>query len=319
MSSNIIDNIRVRGNQSRNQINKILAELQDLQSIDAEDEAVAKRIAITNPTRKKSNSIGQEGAPNEVLTAGTKDRRSEEIQYKIPTSCQSFPHIITTNGMGNDVFPAGVELQGTKFGGKALFSNGNNLQVDYISGGDMDIGITDPFTIAFWLKYIDTGFQCICGTSNTVNAGQGISLFSVANIMRFDMRNVTPTQYRLDVSGLSANTWYSVVCTKSSVSNKTGMSTYIDKVKSSGGSEAMTGDFDNGNGWGIGDTPNESGTSNNSIAHWTFLKEEVNQAWVDNYHVGHIDLSGGNFVVGFPMVGDSQEMTEAFSNYCVSS
>jgi len=321
MSSNIIDNIRIRGNQPRNEINKILAELQDLQSIDAEDEAVEKRIAIGNSTRKKSNSIGQQGAPNEILTSGPRDRRTDPIQYEMPTSCLSFPYTVTTNGMGNAQFPAGVENNGTKFGGRCVFSDGNNVQISYVSGSEMDIGITSPFTIAFWIRTTETTFQQICGTRNTVNSGQGISLFTVANIMRWDIHDGVNAQHRLDIGGFTVNTWRSVVCVKTSVADRNGMTTYIDKVGTTAGAQSMAGgDPDVGNGWGIGDTPAGTSSSSNSVAQWTFLAEAVNQAWVDDFHDnGHIDLSGGNFVCSIPFIGNAEVFSEATSNYCVSS
>jgi len=319
MSSNIIDNIRIRGNQPRNEINKILAELQDLQSIDAEDEAVEKRIAIGNSTRKKSNSINFQGAPNEIRVSGPRDRRTDPIQYEIPTSCLSFPYTVTTNGMGNAQFPAGVENDGTRFGGRVNLSNNNNVQISFVNGSELDIGITDPFTIAFFLRYVDTGFEHIIGTRSTINAGVGISLFSVANIMRFDMTTDDTTLHRLDIFGLSASQWYSIVCVKTSVANRSGMSTYVDKVKATATAKTMTGNLDNSNGWGIGDTPAGTADSTNNLAHLTFLAEAVDQTWVDEFHDGHIDLSGGNFVYTIPFIGDAEVFSEATSNYCVSS
>jgi len=321
MSSNIIDNIRIRGNQDRNTINKILAELQDLQSIDAEDEAIEKRIAISDPTRKKSNSIGQQGAPNEVIIAGPRDKRNENITLKIPTACESYPFIHTTNGsIGFD-----ASSGATKYGGGGAFDGANDyITIAHIASSNLDLERTDAFTMFGWIKFNgNLGNVSLIGKNSSNFGGTGFMILVNGIRLMISISNTTSSnEIRVRaLTDVSDNTYHSFVMVYKGDSDGTNVDFYIDgtDVSETPQVDNLAATIKNSVDASIGAESDGGGKFTGSLAWTGIIKEAVNSAWATSYHGGHIDLSGGNLITLIPFVGDESVTPEATTGYCVSS
>jgi len=323
LSSNIIDYLRVGSKGARQDINKILAELQDLNAQDPEDAALQERIALWDSRRKKTSTIQVSGAATQISNAGPRDRRTDEFTMEMPTICQSFPNIVTENG--TLTFPAGVEDQGTKYGGRGEFGGTN----EYISlsnsvGSDMDLERTSAFSFASWFKA-----PAIAAITSIVTKSVGFGdelgyKFYTGSTGRlaFKLSNGSASiAVSVSTPEVDNSLWNSVIGTYSGNSNRSGMKLYINKtLEVTGTALALTGTIINTEATGIGATGAGLNKLNGQLAHTILIKEEVNQAWVNAYHDdGHFDFSLGNLIFHTPFVGDAEVFSEATSNYCVSS
>jgi len=282
LSSNIIDYLRIGPHTNRQDINKILADLQDLNAQDPEDAALQERVALWDSRRKKTSSIGKSGAVDQSISH-TRDRRTEEVTMQMPTSCETFPFIDTLNGA--PTFPAGVENGGTKFGGRGTFDGSSDyITIANIVGSNLDLERTDSFSIAFCFKRADAGGNelIFAKRDNIDNAAVGYSiLINTTGRITFDIcdgTNEIKVQSSLDKDD---DAWHTCVVTYGGASTNTDMNMYID------------GSLDNGiqNGTTLASTiintlVNAIGAESDggrklvgSLAWVMILKEEVNSTW----------------------------------------
>jgi len=323
LSSNIIDYLRVGSKGARQDINKILAELQDLNAQDPEDAALQERIGLWDSRRLKTSSLELAGAANQISNAGPRRRRTDEFTMEMPTTCQSFPNTVTENG--TFTFPAGVEDQGVKYGGRGEFGGTN----EYISlsnsvGSDMDLERTSAFSIAAWFKAPTIS---VIPSIVTKSVGFGDELgykFYTGSTGRlaFKLSNGSASiAISISTPEVDDSLWNSVVATYSGNSNRSGMKMYINKtLEVTGTALALTGTTINTEATGIGATGAGLNKLTGQLAHVILIKEELTQTWINNYHdFGHYDFSAGNMIFHAPFVGNGEVFGEATTPYCVTS
>jgi len=230
LSSNIIDYVRVKQNSNRQDINKILQELLDLNAQDPEDAALQERIALSDGIRKRISTLIEATGADIFEDSGPRDRRSEAITMDYPLTCQTFPHVVTENG--TITFAAGVEDSGTRFGGRGTFGGTNEyITLSHIASSDLDLERTDAHSIAFWFKRPnDTSLDGLFGNRSAFGAtdiGISISLSTTGQIV-YNICDGTTELQVVSAADLDDDLWHSVVCTYDGSSNRTGMNVYID-------------------------------------------------------------------------------------------
>jgi len=303
LSSNIVDYVRVRQNSDRQDINKILAELQDLNAQDPEDAALQERIALWASRRKRTSSIGRSGAIDQSSAAGPRDRRTEEVTMEMPTICTSYPLIDTLTG--TFTFPAGVETGGTKFGGKGVTDGSSYITID----DDAFIDLTTDITIALYFKP-----KASSGNAILLQKDGAYELrIQNTNTIAWFVNGKTPVTYDYTAD---IDNWIAVVATYKSTGS--GQKLYIDGISQDTDSEtgAITTNANDLKTMGDGteDLPVNSATS------WIMLLgTEEDSTWITNHNLGHFDFSGGELKFFIPMTGNAEVFGEATSNYCVSS
>jgi len=323
LSSNIIDFVRAGSKTTRQDINKILAELQDLNAEDPEDAALQERIALWDSRRIKKSTIELAGAANQISNAGPRDRRTDEFTMEMPTTCQSFPNTVTENG--TFTFPAGVEDQGVKYGGRGeLGGTSEYISISNVVGSDMDLERTSAFSIATWFKASTiTVIPSIVTKSVGFADELGYKFYTGSTgRLAFKLSNGSASiAISVSTPEIDDDLWHTAVGTYDGTSNRLGMRLYIDKtLEVTGTSLALTGTIINTESTGIGATGAGSNKLNGQLAHTILIKEELTQAWINAYHDnGHYDFSAGNLIFHTPMVGNAEVLSEATSGYCVSS
>jgi len=320
LSSNIIDYIRAGPKTTRQDINKILAELQDINAQDPEDAALQKRIALWDGGRKRTSSVGKSGAADQSKSF-TRDRRTEEVTMEMPTTCDSSTLTLTEAASGT-TFSATSSNGGTKYGGR-----GESDATGYFTiANDALLNVTDALTVAtfFFLPSAGAASARILlrhGTTFSTNDGSWGMEISGAEKLRWKMRTDDGggSTETLASSAISTGAWHSHIGTYLASSNR--MRQYVDGTKIGGDLTTAGTLVTHANNLGIiasgdGTDKLESGMG---LAWVMVLNEEVDQTWVTNYHAGHFDFSGGNMIFFLPFVGNAELFTEATTNYCVSS
>jgi len=305
----------------RRDINKLLSLITPIAFAEAEDQGVRERIELGNNKRIKSTTVTA-GFPD-VLATENRDRLAGEgleslaPTWQMPSACTTYPHTHTTTG--SLVYE---KTTATKFGAGAIFDATQRIDVDYISGSQLDLEITDAFSIAFWMKNTVGSFHGIFGNRAgfvATNTGYHIAIEFLGDI-RFHLDNGT-TRYQLSSStGFDDGVYHSVVCTYSGNSNTNGMKIYIDgSLDATGGSLAITGSIKNTNPVTVGSYTAGFGAYPGTLAWPMIFKEELSAAWVTAFNLGFYDWSGGNLIFSIPFTGDEEEWTEATTPFCVSS
>jgi len=328
LSSNIIDYVRAGSKGTRQDINKILAELQDLNAEDPEDAALQERIALWDSKRLKTSSLQVAGPANQISNAGPRQRRTEEYTYEVPTTCDSWPYAPVSNG--TFTFP-NKELE-TIFGGGAGFGGTNEyVSIPNVVATDLNFEHTDAFSIACFFRA--TTPVTVIPSIVTKSVGFGTEIgwkFYTGSTGRLAFKLADGTnQFFVSVSTpeVDDGLWNSCVATFSGNSNQNGMKLYINKtLEVTGGASAISSTIVNTEATGIGATGAGANKLDGQLAHVIVIKEEVTQAWIDAYHgalvngtrAGHFDFSGGNLVFFAPFVGDTIVLGEGVSGFCAT-
>jgi len=324
LSSNIIDFVRAGSKGTRQDINKILAELQDLNAEDPEDAALQERIALWDSRRKKTSSIEVAGAASQISAAGPRHRRTEEVTMQMPTACQSFPHTVTDF----NVFEFPASIGETKFGGACIFDglgSGTHTQINHIAASDLDLERTDSFSIATFVKRGNVAVPDAILYKKDSHFVATIGWFfglTLSGEIRFGMSDGTNQIENLSSSDQDDDLWHSAVSTYDGTSNVTGMNMYIDGTldnNSTVGTTVST-TIKNTVVTSIGAPSNPATFLLGGELAWLMIfKEELTSTWVTEFNAGHFDFSGGNLIFMAPYVGESKVFGEANTPYCVSS
>ncbi len=307
---------RTKG-EDREDINRLLGVMSDIFYPEPEEGSVQERIILAEERRIRTLSVTD--AILDVTTTDTRNRHAvEAARLQMPTVCESYPHTHTTNGS-----LVQEKTTNTKYGGGSIFDGSSDyITIDHIASSDLDLEITDAFSIAFWMKNTVSSFHGIFGKRAGFvagNSGYHVSIEFQGDI-RWHFDNGT-TRYQVASSqGFDDGVYHSVVCTYDGNSNTNGMKIYIDgSLDATGSSLAITGSIKNTNPLAIGAFSAGAEKYPGSLAWSMILKEEVSAAWVTGFHNGFFDWSGGNLVTSIPFVGDETLWAEATTPFCVSS
>jgi len=310
--------IRRTKGEDREDINRLLGVMSDIFYPEPEEGSVQERIVLGQ--EKRIRTLTLTSGVLDVTAAETKNRHATEAPtLQMPTVCESYPFIHTNNG--TFVYE---KTTVTKFGGGAIFNGStNDIEIAFISGSDLDLSETDAFTIAMFVKRANLGVADVIATNRTslATASQGWTLYwTGGGNLRFEISDGTNERFVQTAIDQDDDLYHSVVITKSTVANESGMKIYLDgSLVDTGGSNAL-GSITNTNKTMIGDD-NTGGSFEftGSLSWFMILKEEVNATWVTGFNNGFFDWSGGNLVTSIPFVGDETPWTEATSPFCTSS
>jgi len=240
---------------------------------------------------------------------------------EMPTSCQSFPNVVTTTG--SLVFDASTGF--TKYGGGGRFDGSNDfIDLSNIVGSDLDLVKADAFSIGCWIKAPTMSTLPSILTKATGFANEAGYKFYTGSTGRLAFKLSDGTgSLAISVSTpeVDDDVWNSVFATYDGSGNQNGMKLYINKtLEITGGSATISGDITNTETTTIGADSGGTSKLDASLAWLVIIKEELTQSWINAYHDnGHLDFSGGNLIFFVPFVGDAEVFSEATSNYCVSS
>jgi len=323
LSSNIIDFVRAGSKGSRQDINKILAELQDLNAEDPEDAALQERIALWDSRRKKISTIELAGSANQISNAGPRNRSNQEVTHEMPTTCKSFPWTVTN--------PDNPQLYkhhsaDTKFAGQVSFPGGSRIVISHVANSETDLEHTNAFSIAFFMR------ATVAASSETRGLFTKSSDEPITNIgykvyqdtddtVAFALDDGT-NEFKINSSTtMLGDVWRGVVCTYSGNSNRSGMKIYIGgSLETTGTASAITSTIKNTLSNVIGWNANQNSLAYTNQLSWLqFIPSEVNSTWVTNFETGHFDFSTG-VILFAPFIGnDSTVSGEGTTPYCVSS
>jgi len=323
--------IRRTGNEDREDINRLLGLISDIFYPEPEEGSIQERIELTSEKRKRTETIAS-GDPDVEATSNRVRQCGELVStfdasptFQIPTSCQSFPFIQTTNGTPtfHDTDTTFTTAE-TKFGGKVGFGGTNEyITLANIVGSDLDLERTDSFSIAFMFKRSNDGTldTIIAKRDDIAVSDVGYSVIMSANgEIVFDISDgTTEMQIRSSIDQ-DDNAWHTCVCTYGGTSAETSMTLYIDGVDDgTTGSDTISNTIINTKIFSIGAESDAGDKFTGSLAWVMVFKEELSSGWATNYNLGHFDFSGGNLVLYMPGLGEATIFGEATTPFCVSS
>jgi len=316
--SDISNWVRRTGNSDRDDINKLLGLITPVAFQEPEDAALQERIVVTPATRRRTQTVLTDNF--DITKAETKDTRDEEITFQMPSICESYPFVHTTNG--SPTFPA--TSGSTKYGGGMVTDGVSDyISVAHITGSDMDFEHNQVFSMAFFIKTTASGVNeaAVWKGASFGGGGSGYGCFLAAsNKMQFRLLSAGAFPNVITASTINDGLYHSIVATFSGNSNRSGMKIYLDgSLSNTGTATTIVDSIKNTDGLGIGATGTGGSPLPCTIAWVSIFKEELSATWASNFDAGHLDLSGGNLVTMIPFVGDESEAPEATSTFCVSS
>lgn len=294
-STNILNYLRTDYGTDRKDINKIIAELNDIYAAPVENTGLKYGIKLHIPRRKRTTTVTT-GNPNR-LTEGTRDRSAlEAIRRLVPTTVSSYPLVHTITG--TETCPA---LTDGKFGCISKFDGSSYITIaDHSSASP-----TSEIGIALWIYSPATsadGFIVVKDTQYELKftSGNGISWRTYNGSWRTALTTT-----------FTPNTWTHIAATYKSGGQKL----YKDAVLVA--SDALTGAIgSSSNTLGIG---SKAGTgtiiSNTRLAVLSMLQNEASSTWITNHKDGLIDMRTYTEITTIPFAGNWDAQPNMTSNF----